>query len=314
VQIKIEIRLQAAALMLAEEQNFTRAAERLGITQPALSKQIGELEARLGFPVFVRAQKRVDLTDAGQVFIRGCRDAQAILERAIRLAKSAQDEVQPVVTIGHSPYMDPSLLSSVLAIHLPLYPTLRLRIESMFASELAHAVLVSELDLAIITEPSENPQLTLVKLATHPLSVMMPADHPAASKSSVSIDDFRGVGWMLFPRKSHPGIYDRLMEQAQAAATTPIELHHYVSPQETVHLISENFGVAFAAKGIAEQLGSRNIAVRPLSHQALRVTSYLVLRSDQGSRLINEFGRALIRRVLPATKLEAASGQLLLGL
>ena len=314
MQINIDIRLQSAALALAEEQNFTRAAERLGITQPALSKQIGELESRLGFPVFIRGPKRVDLTEGGQVFIRGCRDAQAVLERAIRLAQSAQGEVQPVVAIGHSPYMDPALLASILSVHLPLYPSLRLRVESMFASELAHAVLVSELDLAIITEPSENPNLTLVQLATHPLCVVMPAEHPAASKPSVSVEDFGGVGWLVFSRKSHPAIYDRLMEQARVAGISPVELHHYVSIQETVHLILENFGVAFAAKGIAEQLASSYLAVRPLSHQSLRVTSYLVLRSDQGSRLINEFGRALIRRVLPSAKIEPGSGQLLLGL
>ena len=142
MQINIEIRLQVAALILAEELNFTRASRRLRITQPALSKQVFELESRLGFAVFSRGQKRVELTVAGQVFIRGCRDAHAIIERSIRLAKSTQDEVKPVVTVGHSPYVDPSLLASVLEIHLPLYPNLRLRIESMFASELAHGILV----------------------------------------------------------------------------------------------------------------------------------------------------------------------------
>jgi hypothetical protein len=58
---------QAAALVLAEELKITRAAERLRITQPALSKQIVELESRLGFPVFIRGQKRIELTDAGKL-------------------------------------------------------------------------------------------------------------------------------------------------------------------------------------------------------------------------------------------------------
>lgn len=75
-----EIRLQIAAVTLAEELNFTRTAERLRITQPALSKQIAELESRLGFAVFTRGQKRVELTEAGQVFVRACRDSLAILE------------------------------------------------------------------------------------------------------------------------------------------------------------------------------------------------------------------------------------------
>jgi DNA-binding transcriptional LysR family regulator len=309
-----ELRLQMAAVMLADELNFTRAAERLKITQPALSKQIVQLEKRLGFSVFVRGQRRVELTDAGQVFIRGCRDAHAVLERAIRLAKVTNDEVQPLVTIGHSPYADPSLVAALLSVVLPLFPNLRLRIESMFATELAHAVFVSELDMALIAEPSDNPQFTKVSLATHPLSVILPDDHPAASKHSVSVSDFATVGWMVFPRKAHPLIYDRLMEEARQASVTPVELHHYVSPQESVQLIAENFGVAFAAKGVAEQIRGHNVVVRPLSHASLQITSYLVLRSDQDSRLVNEFGRAFLRKVSPQGKAGSGQGQLLLDL
>jgi predicted transcriptional regulator len=103
-----EVRLQLAAVTLAEEMNFTRAAKRLRITQPAPSKQISELESQIGFVVFKRSQRHVELTEADQVFIRGCRYALAILEKTIRLAKSTHDGVEPLITIGHSPYIDPS--------------------------------------------------------------------------------------------------------------------------------------------------------------------------------------------------------------
>jgi len=309
-----EVRLQIAALTLAEELNFTRAADRLKITQPALSKQIAELENRIGFAVFKRNQKRVELTDAGQVFIRGCRDSFAILEKSVVLARATHDEVQPLITIGHSPYADPALISSILGTHLPLYPDLRLRMESMFALDLAHSVLAAELDLAIITEPSENPHLTLVHLATVPLCVVMQVDHPAARRRSVSIEEFGDVGWMIFPRKAHPVIYDRILDASRQAAVSPVELHHYVGPQEAVQLITENFGVAFMAKGIAEQIRNSEIAVRPLTQTSLQIASYLVLRADQSSRLVNEFGRTFLRKVLPNSKIEDASGQLSLGL
>ena len=83
-----DVRLQIAAITLAEELNFTRTAERLKITQPALSKQIAEVESRLGFAVFIRDQKRVALTEAGQVFVRGCRDSLALIEKAVRTARA----------------------------------------------------------------------------------------------------------------------------------------------------------------------------------------------------------------------------------
>jgi DNA-binding transcriptional LysR family regulator len=309
-----EIRHQLAAITLAEELNFTRAAERLNITQPALSKQIAELENRLGFAVFKRDQKHVELTDAGQVFIRGCRDASAILEKSILLARATHDDVQPLIRVGHSPYIDPALVSAILGTHLPLYPNLRLRMESMFALDLAHSIMAAEVDLAIISEPSDNPHLTLVRLNTVPLCVVMPVDFPAARDSSVSIKELSNVGWMIFPRKAHPVVYERIMDASRQAAISPIELHHYVAPQEAVQLIAENFGIAFMAKGVAEQIRNTQIAVRPLSEKALQITSYLALRADESSRLVNEFGRAFLKRVAPNVHQVETDGQLVLKL
>ena len=188
-----DVRLQLAAVTLAEELNFGRAAERLRITQPALSKQINELEARLGHTVFSRGQKKLEVTEAGQVCVRGCRDSLATLEKAVRMTRATQDEALPVVTIGHGPYVDPRLLSALLAIHLPLFPSLRLRIESMFSQDLIHGVLSAELGLAIIEDPLHNPLLTQVSLSTLPLCGLFSSEHPAARKRSVLIDDFRDV-------------------------------------------------------------------------------------------------------------------------
>jgi len=119
---------------------------------------------------------------------------------------------------------------------------------------------------------------------------------------------------MLFPRKANPIIYDHVIEASRQAAASPVELHHCVSPHEAVRLISENFGVAFMSRGAAEQIRSSQIAVRPLSHKALEIASYLVLRADQSSRLVNEFGRAFLRKQLPGLKQIESSGQMLLKL
>ena len=160
-------------------------------------------------------------------------DASALLEKAVRLARATHDNVQPVLTIGHSPYVDPKLISCILSVQLPLYPNLRLRMESMFALDLA--------------QPSENPLLTNVEIATAPLCVAMPVDHPAARNRSVSVRELGDVGWMIFPRKSHPAVYERVLE-AGYAGISAVELHHYLSPLEVVQLITENFGIAFAER------------------------------------------------------------------
>lgn len=314
MQYNIEVRLQIAALVLVEERNFSRAAERLELTQPGLSKRIAELELRLGFKVFLRRQKQVEVTESGQVFIKGTRDARALFDGAIRLAKTTHDEVRPILRIGHSPYADPALVNNLLTVQLPLYPNVRLRMESMFANDLVYALIASELDLALIAEPSESAYLMQVKLATQPLCVVLPVEHPAASKPIVELNDLAMSEWIVFSRNAHPKIYDRLLHEAQLAGVSPVELHHYITPSELLQLIAGNLGVAFAAKGVANQLRGSDIAVRPLSGSALQIATYLVLSADHSSRLANAFGLAFLRRVLPQDGLRSGSAQLLLEL
>ena len=232
----------------------------------------------------------------------------------MRTARATQEEIQPVVTIGHSPYVDPWLISALLSVHLPLYSNLRLRMESMFTQDLVHSVLSAELDMAVIEEPLENPLLTLVSLTTAPLYALMSIDHPAATQRSVALEDFGKVGWMMFPKRANPLIYERVLESGEQAAIAPVELHHYMAPQEVIQLISENFGVAIMFKGVAEQLATTEMVARPFVSKSLQVTSHLALRADQSSRLVNEFGRAFLKRVIPNSQQAEASGQLLLKL
>ena len=313
-QHSIEIRLQVAALVLAEERSFSRAAERLHLTQPALSKRIAELESKLGFKLFTRGQKQVEITESGQVFIRGIRDAHALLEGAIRRARTTGEGIQPVIAIGHSPYADPALVEALFGIQLPLYPNLRLRMESMFANDLTYALLASELDLALIAEPTETPQLTQVQIAVRPLCVAMPAQHPAAAKPTVELRDFRSNEWIVFSRIVHPKIYDHLMNEAHALDVSPVVLHHYITPSESLQLVSASFGVAIAPEGMTHQLRGPDIAIRPLSERRLQIASYLVLPAERSSRLVNVFGRAFLKRVLPQDGVRPASNQLLLNL
>ena len=114
-----DFRLWQAAVILAEELNFSRAADRLHIVQPTLSKQILELEQQLGFRLFLRNSQSVRMTDAGDQFVREAREVIFHAERAMNLARSAALGAQSVIHIGKSPYVDPYLISTLSAVTLP---------------------------------------------------------------------------------------------------------------------------------------------------------------------------------------------------
>src|ERR1700722_863880 len=146
---EIDLRLMRAAVAVSEELNFSRAAARLHITQPALTKQIQDLEGFLGTKLFDRDHQKVTVTDAGRAFVAEARLALLHHQRAVQAARSAASGAEAVLNIGQSPYVDPLLTAIVSSIHLPLYPNLRLHVSSDYSPELSRRVAGGALDLAI---------------------------------------------------------------------------------------------------------------------------------------------------------------------
>jgi len=161
-----ETKFMDSALALAETLHYTKAARRLRISQPQLTKNIQELEDVLGFRLFDRDRKTVELNDAGRAYIEQAKLSIMYAERAFQAARETMRDADTVLHVGRSPYTDPFLVSTLHSIHLPLYSRLRLEISSQFSCELAHEVLAGSLDLAIATEPPESPLLTTADSTT----------------------------------------------------------------------------------------------------------------------------------------------------
>jgi DNA-binding transcriptional LysR family regulator len=293
----IELRYFKAAVTLAEELSFTRAAALLHITQPALSRQIAELEHRLGFSLFKRNHKKVTLTDAGSVFVAEARSALQHVERAIHLARAADSRSERVLILGRSPYTDPALVESLFAVHLPLYPTLRIQLESAFGSDLVQSISNAELDLAIVTEAPDIPGLIRMPIEQVRLYVALPDDHVAASKKHVGVLDLANNCWAIFVRRANPKVYDCLIDLASTHGVHIAEIQHVMSLQEVLPLVADQGCIAFVSASTARLTHYAGVVFRPMMHDELLLQTFLILRSDNTSRLVNQFARAYLRLV-----------------
>ena len=308
----VEARHLHAVIVLAEELNFTRAAHRLNITQPALSKQITELEEAHRFHLFTRDKRRlVELTDAGRVFVAEARSAVLHTERAVHLARAIHEGADHVLMVGHSPYADPAWISAILSIRLPLYTKLQIRLITQFSIELVRSVIAGELNLALVTAPPEDSQITAVPFARAPLYAVLPETHPAAQRESLVLQDLVKDDWILFARRVHPSVHDAIMSAAKREGIAPRHAHDIMTPQEAVHLVSENVGVAILTKPTALGFHAEGVVVKPLSDTSLWFETCLTMRSDDNSRLANEFGRSFLRKYAPQ---QLAPKQMMLSL
>jgi DNA-binding transcriptional LysR family regulator len=293
----VEIRHLLAVIALAEELNFRRAADRLHITQPALSKQITDLEAEHEFHLFTREKRRiVELTDAGRLFVEEARSALSHTERAVHLARAAHNGSDNILTIGRSPYANHDWVTELLAIRLPLYPRLEIRLKTQFPRESVHSVLVGEVNLALVTAPPQDAQITAVPFAPAPLYAVLPENHAAARKEPLVLQDLAKDEWILFPKRFDPVVFEAIMDAAQCGSIAPKNAHDVIAPQQAVDLVSEHLGVAILTQPSTTGFHADGVVVKPLSDASLCFNTCVILRADNTSRLIDEYVRMFLRR------------------
>jgi DNA-binding transcriptional LysR family regulator len=286
-----------AVVVLAEELNYTLAANRLGITQSGLSRLIQSLEQKLGVKLFKRKGSPIELTDAGRAYVEQARISLLHGERAAQFAKAAHIGADTLLMIGNSPDVNPALVELLFSIRLPLYPMLKINVHSEFSSELAHSLLTSHLDVALITHPDKNPKLTTVKLTETPLYAVVPEDHILAKKNALKLHDLGDSHWVLFDKRIHPSLYERVMARAHEEGFKPKEVHHILHADEAQHLLSVNGGVAFLTKAQALRIATRGLVARPLDEASLCLDEHLAARADNPSKLVSEFVRTFVKRM-----------------
>jgi len=296
----LEVRHLHAVIVLAEERNFTRAADRLHITQSTLSKQITEIEQQHRFHLFTRNNKKnVQLTEVGRIFVEEARSALLHIDRAVQLGRAALDGSDSILTVGHSPDTDQAWVSAILAIRLPLYPKLRIQLISEFSSELVRSVIAGEVNLALVTAPPGNSQITAAAFAETHLYAALPQAHAAAQKELIALQDLARDEWILFARRVHPVIHDAILDAARREGITPKHVHDIITTQQAVHLACEHVGVAILTKPTALGFGAEGVVLRPLSETSLCFQTCLIMRTDDDSQLANEFARSFLRKCAP---------------
>jgi DNA-binding transcriptional LysR family regulator len=309
---EIDLRLMRAAVAVAEELNFSRAAARLHISQPALTKQIQDLEGLLKTKLFDRDHQKVALTDAGRAFVAETRLALLHHQRAIQEARAAANGAEATLNIGHSPYTDPLLTSVLSSVHLPFYPNLRIRMFSDYSPELSRRVAAGELDLAILALGNETSLLTSVELSRSPLYIVLEQTSALAHRRDLSLADLHEVPWILFSHQVHPVLYETIAERALELGINPPERHHVTSAEHAAQLVQNTGGVAFLTKRGAWRVAVDGLTLRPLNEPSIEVTTVLTARTDAG-RLVGEFMRAVVRKLRAISTPEQGNLSLAVG-
>jgi DNA-binding transcriptional LysR family regulator len=213
-------RLLRPFVALAEELHFGRAAERLHVTQPALSQQIARLERQLGVRLFARTRTRVELTEAGAAMLEPARTAVAAVDAAEEIGRGYAQGDRGELRLGISPgahYVAQALLAEFADLH----PKVRVRARQDSSGLLAQQVATGRLELALgfCTEPVHG--VACERLRDEPAVVALADDHPLAARGSVSLAELAGETFALVDARDGAGYNRAVADHCRAAGFEP---------------------------------------------------------------------------------------------
>ncbi|MEV5539090.1 LysR substrate-binding domain-containing protein [Saccharopolyspora shandongensis] len=196
----MELRHLQAFVAVAEELNFRRAAVRLHMSQPPLSQQIKRLEHEVGVALLRRTTRQVELTAAGEAFLREARKTLQSAEAAPRLARQAAAGEIGVVRLGFSGQTSYRVMLLMVRKFRERYPNVRFDILSpLYGGELVDQINQHEVDAGLLRLPVPTEGLCVRELDQHPLAVALPDGHRLAGEWRVGLDDLQGESFISYP-------------------------------------------------------------------------------------------------------------------
>jgi len=243
----MELKHLRAFIALADALHFGRAAEQLGIAQPALSLQIQALEAGLGVALFERSRRHVALTEAGHLFLPEAVATIAQAERARRVASRAGRGELGRLEIGFTgsaPFNN--AMPRIISRFRRRWPELRMSLREMSTTDQLRCLAEGSLDIGFIRpgEPRALEGIAVRMVLNEPLLAVMPADHALAGRASLAVADLADQPFILHPRAIGTGLYDKVVGLCRAAGFAPQVVLE-------AHQMSTIVGLAAAGVGVS---------------------------------------------------------------
>jgi DNA-binding transcriptional LysR family regulator len=237
---------------VANELHFGRAAEKLHIAQPPLSKQIQDLEAELGFELFTRTKRSVALTPAGQAFLIEVNQIFQQLDRAIDIGKKTSRGELGQISIGFVGSATYNILPVILQQFRDRYPHVQIELHELTTDRQLIWLREGRIDIGLIRPPIVERDLASQVIFQESLVIALPINHHLAMVDSIDLRSLATEPFILFPRQLAPGLYDPIIAICQAAGFSPHVVQECIQMQTIVSLVSANMGVSILPASIQE--------------------------------------------------------------
>lgn len=268
----MEFRQLKYFIAVAEELHFGRAANRIGIAQPALSQQIQQLEQDLGGKLLVRTKRSVSLTDAGKLFLNQARLMITQADYAVDITRQAFSGVFGELVIGFVESASWDILPHVIQIYRKRYPDVKIALKHLHTINQLEAIQNGNIHVGISGFPANSSNLNIHIIRKESYWVAMPKEHHLSKKQNIFINDLKTENMVTTNREVGAFYYDSMIKMCMDAGFSPQICQTANEMQTILSLVSCGIGIALiheSAKHLRsdliykELLGTNHHAYQP---------------------------------------------------
>ncbi len=262
-QIKFEFRHLRSFMVIAEELSFRKAAEVLHIAQPALSRQILQLEEALGCQLFDRQKRKIKLTTAGKYLYDKLPNLFNQINEVTEQTQKIATGQSAILKIGYSSAAMSSFLPAVIREIQNNLHSCEFKFVEDTSNELIQAVAKEQLDAAFILFRPKLPLLKTIPIKADQTGIILPEDHQLTRKKRVALKDLKDETLILFPRQTNPEMYDEIISYCQKAGFSPKAIIETAPRSTAIGLVAAGQGIATIAESLKDSCVS-GTTYRPL--------------------------------------------------
>ncbi len=293
------LELTQSFLVVAQELNFRRSAERLNIDQSALTRRIQKLEHVLGFALFERTTREVSLTPAGRSFFKANAKLLQNYAQAVYEARLVAEGKTGVLRLAYMAFAATELMPLAVSHYRRLHPQVEVNLRYMRTQGQKLALAQDEVDIGYMIGPFDHPDFHSHRLATDPLYLVTPRNHRLARRRGVRPTDLAGEDLILGDMIEWEAYRWRLNDMFSAEGVAMNVRLEASNTLALIGLVAAGLGVTVYPKSLIGFLG-RSVEVRPIIHSAFRIQTVLVWKRTNRAKAVRSFVEVAKKRLAPS--------------
>jgi DNA-binding transcriptional LysR family regulator len=273
---------------VAEELHFGRAAARLNMTQPPLSRQIQLLERILAVTLLDRTSRSVRLTAPGRVFLIEARRIVRLAESAALMTRRVASGEAGRIAVGFTAASGYSFMPRLIMMSRSQLPNIDLTLREMVTGEQVEALLTGRIDVGFVRPPMDRSEFGTLKVLGEPLVAALPSGDPLLVKPSLALGDFSGRPMIMYSPEGAGYFHNMLVELFDAEGVTPVYVQHMSQIHSMLALVRAGLGAALVPEA-ATNLRLDDVHFRALDQATRPVELYAAWRRDNDNPALRPF-------------------------